>query len=444
MASDINARTIVLNILIKVLEQNELSHITIRRALDKYSDLSQNDKAFINRLSEGTIERLIEEDYIINMFSKIKVKKMKPVIRNILRMSVYQIRYMDSVPDSAVCNEAVKLASKRGLKGLKGFVNGVLRNIIREKESIKIPEDNLSVLYSMPQWIIDLWDEEYGRTEMINMLKALENDSRICIRRNTSFISHEQFVKMLKDENVDVTRSDIVEYAYYINNNVDISKLNSFEEGYFQVQDLSSILVGSSAGVCENMICVDVCAAPGGKSMHIADLLDGTGKVYSRDLTEEKVKLIDENINRNGFENVFSKVWDATREDKDLIGKCDLVICDLPCSGLGVMSKKSDIKYKTSLDDITNLSRIQKEILNVSVKYLKNGGHLIFSTCTVNKTENDNNVDYIKNELGLEGESLEGYIPKEIYSDTISEGYIQIMPGQFGMDGFFISRFVKK
>ncbi len=440
-ADNIQPRSIVLDILIEVLEKDRLSHLAIRDALQRKEITAQCDRAFIKRLAQGTIERLLELDYIINLFSKVKVNKQKPVIRNILRMSVYQIKYMDSVPDSAVCNEAVKLTSKRGFYNLKGFVNGVLRNIMRNPEKLLIPEDNISIRYSMPQWIIDLWMDEYGNDRTMQMLDASQKEKRICIRRNTSKISGEKFEAALKEEQIQFDKSPLCEYVYYIRNVSGIDKIKAFGEGMFQVQDMSSVMVGLAADVKKDMICLDMCAAPGGKTMHIADLLKGTGKVYARDISEEKINLIRENIKRTGFQNVETKVFDAAKTDESLIGQCDLVICDLPCSGLGVMAGKSDIKYKTSYEDIINLAEVQKNILATAKKYLKKNGRLIFSTCTVNKIENDDNVKWIKENLGLTPFSLENIIQDTKKYPTAADGYIQIFPGDDDMDGFFVSGF---
>lgn len=440
----VNTRAVVLDILVDVLEKGRMSHIAIREKLKDYNDISKQEKSFITRMSEGTIEKCIELDYIINQFSKIKVNKMKPVIRNILRLSVYQIRYMDSVPDSAVCNEAVKLSVKKGYSGLKGFVNGVLRSIIREPERCVCSDDNYSVKYSMPQWIIDMWTEQYGSKKTEDILKASERESRLCIRRNISKSTHNAFIKMLDSENVSYECSDISEDIFYLRNIENLKNMDTFNKGLFQVQDMSSVMSGLAAAPKEGDICVDVCAAPGGKTIHLADMLKGTGCVYSRDISDEKVHLISENLERTGFSNVKVKVWDATKDDVSLHGKADILMADLPCSGLGVMSKKSDIKYKASPDGIKELVNLQREILSVVSDYVKTGGTLIYSTCTVNKQENDENVKWILDNLPFEAVSLKERLPKNLDYKTLKDGYVQIFPGEYGMDGFFVAAFLKK
>ena len=229
-APEVNLRNIVLNML---LENNKgrLSHLIVKDTLDENKNLDKNQRAFITRLFQGTIERTIEEDYIINLFSKTKVNKMKPVIRYILRMSVYQLKYMDSVPDSAVCNEAVKLARKRGFSGLSGFVNGVLRSVARGWREVRFP--NLSVTYSMPEWIVDIWTENYGEEKTRQILEGLTAENRLTIRTNLSAVTPEELVNKLKAEGVTVHAVPELPYAFEISGLDYLAGLKSFKEGLF-------------------------------------------------------------------------------------------------------------------------------------------------------------------------------------------------------------------
>lgn len=441
--TDKNPRAAVLDILTEVLENGKFCHIVLRNKLAACDGFLKQDRAFITRMAQGTIEKCIELDYIINYFSKVKVKKMKPVIRNILRMSVYQIKYMDSVPDSAVCNEAVKLTAKRGYCGLKGFVNGVLRNIVREQKKCIIDDENFSVKYSVPEWIVNMWIKDYGKEKAESMLISSAKESKICIRRNTSKCSREDFLELMEKDSARCQPSEISEDIFYLSDIDRLNGMDTFRDGLFQVQDMSSAMAGYAASPNPEDICVDVCAAPGGKTIHIADLLNGTGWVYSRDISEEKVGLILENVERTGFSNIKAEVWDALKDDVALHGKADIVIADLPCSGLGVISKKPDIKYRVSAKDIEELSQLQRKILSIVSLYLKPGGKLIYSTCTVNMKENQENRKWIIENLPFEPESLEGKIPESIKYDSLKEGYMQIFPGDYGMDGFFVAAFKK-
>lgn len=448
-ASKVNVRELSLEVLLKVLEDGEYSSAVIGQMLTVYQYLEKQERAFFTRLCEGTIERALELDYILNQFSKVKVKKMKPVIRNILRMGVYQLKYMEQVPDSAACNEAVKLAQRKGFHNLKGFVNGVLRNVGRNLNKISYPSKegqpilHLSICYSMPEWIVTRWITQYGLEQTEAMLKASFSERPTTIRCNCEKISIEELKKTLTKEQVTVEDGVYVASALRISDYNYLQKLDSFQSGLFTVQDESSMLVTLAAGIKEGDQVVDVCAAPGGKSLHAAELLHGTGNVSARDLTEVKISKIQENKQRLGVKNLDVKVWDATVKDESVEAGADVVIADLPCSGLGVIGKKNDIKYKVSPERIEELATLQRQILQVISLYVKTGGTLIYSTCTVNQTENEENMHWIENELGFTLESLDPYIPQKLHSDTTKQGYLQLIPGVHKTDGFFLARFRK-
>lgn len=451
-----STREIALEILIKIMEEDELGHIALRMALAEHHALQKNEKAFITRLVEGTIEKTILLDYIINQFSKVKVKKMKPIVRNLLRMSVYQLEYMDAVPESAACNEAVKIIKKTNLRNLAPFVNGVLRTIIRQKDNIKLPDEKkdsikyLSVRYSTPEWMIRHLIKDYGKEITTQMLTDVENKEAgtLTVRANISKKPLEEIMHDLEDQGIVVDRSSYSDYALLLKEYPSIQEIKAFQEGLIQVQDTSSMLVAQVSGVKEGDCCMDVCAAPGGKSLHIADLLRGTGEVHSYDLTSKKVDLIRENIERTGFKNIKATVHDACILDEKMIGQADLVIADVPCSGMGIISKKPDIKYHLMEEQIEELAKLSQKILENVVKYIKSGGTLLFSTCTMNKTENDNNRKWLLEHFDLEPVSIEEYLSEDILNIgnnrmTAREGYLQLFIDE-NYDGFYISKFIKK
>ena len=397
MGNTVNDRELILEILLAVTRDGEYSHIALRNVLENYQYLDKSERAFITRVTEGTLERMIELDYIINQFSKTKVNKMKPVIRTIIRSAVYQLKYMDSVPDSAVCNEAVKLAGKRGFSGLKGFVNGVLRNISRNLDNVKYPDKSdtvkwLSVIYSMPEWIITEWLKNYDREMVEKMLQAFLAERPTTIRCNLSQISREKLAEELKKEGVKVRLCDTVDSALFISGYDYLGALESFRTGHFQVQDISSMEVAEWADPKEDEYIIDVCAAPGGKSLHLADKLAGKGHVEARDLTPYKVDLIRDNIARIGIDNIEAVCQDATVYDEASEKKADILIADLPCSGLGVLGKKTDLKYKMNPDTQEELVHLQRKILSVVHRYVKSGGKLLYSTCTIHRAENQENA----------------------------------------------------
>lgn len=430
-----NTREIILELLLEILEQKKYSHLVMKQVLDKYAYLDKKDRAFIKRIGEGTIENLIQIDYVINNFSKTKVEKMKPVIRTILRMSVYQILFMESVPDSAACNEGVKLAVRKGFSTLKGFVNGVLRNISRNKEAIAYPDkkkslaDYLSVTYSMPVWIVNMWLSLYKEEVTEAMLKGLLNGRPVTVRllEELSEAEKEKWLQEVKGAGISMEQSEKLAYAYHLSNINSVRDIPGFMEGKFVVQDIGSMEVVEMAHIKEGDIVLDVCAAPGGKSLHAASKLHGTGMVEARDVSEYKTGMILENVERLGYENVSVKVWDATVADETWKEKADVVIADLPCSGLGVIGRKADIKYRVKPQDILEIATLQKNILKTVSAYVKKGGTLVYSTCTISKEENEQNRDYIINELSF----------------TLEEEK-QLLPGIEPSDGFYMARFKKK
>ena len=431
MTKEISERELALAILLEV-EKGEKSHLVLRQVLEKYQYLGKQERAFLTRLTEGTIERKIELDYIINQFSKVKTNKMKPVIRNIMRMAVYQMKYMDQVPTSAACNESVKLAVKKGFGTLRGFVNGVLRNVARNLDTVKYPAEekiveHLSVAYSMPEWIVKMWISDYGKEKTIQILDGFYMEKPTTIRINENQVTKQELVEKLRAEGVKVEEHPMLSSALMISGYDYLNALDSFQVGDFQVQDASSIRVAESADIKKGDYIIDVCAAPGGKALHAAQILDGTGHVEARDLTEYKVSLIQNNIERMGFTNVEAIQQDATVLDEKSVNKADVVIADLPCSGLGVLAKKTDLKYKMSLETEKEVAELQREILQVIHQYVKPGGTLLYSTCTICKRENEDNVAwFLDNIKGFQLEWEE-----------------QIFPAR-ETDGFYIAKFKRE
>lgn len=430
MNDQVNTRNLVVDILVSVTRDGEFSHIAIRNVLDKYRYLPKRERAFITRLAQGSLERMVELDYIINQFSKTKVNKMKPVIRAILRSGVYQLRYMDSVPDSAACNEAVKLTARRGFSGLKGFVNGVMRSIAGNQDNIvwpdmeKEPVTALSVRYSMPEWLVKRFLEQFGRDRCIHILEAFLKKRPTSVRVDTNRISVEQIRNSLNNQGITVTENEKLPYALGLSDYEALDEIPEFEDGLLYVQDTASMMAVEQAELKAGDFVLDVCAAPGGKSIHAAQKLQGTGMVEARDLTDYKVELIEENIRRCGAANMRAKVWDALVFDVQMEKRADIVIADLPCSGLGVIGTKTDIKYNASEEKIRELSGLQRQILDTVRRYVKPGGTLLYSTCTITPEENQDNVAYFTAR----------------YPEFELEYMKQLLPDE-DCDGFFIARF---
>lgn len=424
-----NSRELILDTLLLIDRDGEYSHIALKQVLDKYQYLDKKERAFITRVVNGTLERMIELDHIIHSFSKVKVNKMKPVIRMILRSGVYQIKYMDAVPDSAVCNESVKLTEKRGFTGLKGFVNGVLRNVSRNLAKVeypsreKDPEGYLSIRYSLPAWLAAQWILEYGLEKAEEIGKGFFAERPLCVRCNTSRISREELAERLRREGVEATPDEEVPCALWLQGYDHVAGLPEFREGLFYVQDLSSMRAVLWADPKEGDQVLDVCAAPGGKAIHVAEMLRGTGMVEARDLTDYKVGLLEENIRRAGLANIRAVKWDAALPDPEKEEKMDIVLADLPCSGLGVLGKKPDLRYKMTPEKEEELVRLQQKILSVAQAYVKPGGTLVYSTCTIHRAENEENTRWF----------LENHPKFRLRKER------QLLPGADRGDGFYIA-----
>lgn len=406
----INTREIALAVLMDVETGNTFSNIAIGKALKKHQFEEKTERAFITRLCEGTIEYQIELDYVINQFSKTKVKKCKPLIRSLLRMGTYQILHMDSVPDSAACNEMVKLAKAHGFSGLSGFVNGVLRNIARNKDNIVWPDETrepvkcLSIRYSMPEWLVKKIMLDYPE-QAGAILEGSFQERATSIRVNTTKITREALVKLIQGEEKDHSQEAkdntiTVEPGYYDANALLIKgydfirRVPGYRQGYFTVQDESSMCAVRAIGIKKGDMVLDVCAAPGGKTTAAAEFAGETGRVVSMDIAEDKLELISENVERLDLKNVEIQAADATVPKREYVEKADVVIADLPCSGLGILGRKNDIKYRLCEEQLQELVLLQREILSVVCRYVKPGGTLAYSTCTINPEENEKQVAF--------------------------------------------------
>lgn len=446
-----NIRELVTDMVTEIAAGREKSHILIRNVLDKYAYLPGHDRNFIKKVTEGTLEHLITIDYVINSFSKVPVNKMKPFIRSLMRMSVYQILYLNKVPDSAACNEAVKLAQKRGFGPLKGFVNGVLRNIARNKDKITFPEREkdlvkaLSVLYSMPEHLVELMLSQYGESETEVILKGYHLERPVCVRMSEQLPEDEK-EKILKNWaalGMEAKQHPWLPYAYELHQAGNLKDDVKFTEGLYTVQDVSSMLIGEIAGISEGDYIIDVCSAPGGKALHACDKLGSTGCVDARDVSDYKTGLILENKERMHADNLTVKVWDARQKDEEAVGKADIVLLDIPCSGLGVIGRKPEIKYRLDEASFAELDSLQKEITDVVTGYVKPGGTLIYSTCTLRKEENEQMVFYITENYGFTLENLNPYLPSVLHNEDTKKGYLTLLPTDKS-DGFFMARLIKK
>lgn len=450
MTKNKTTRELAYEALLAVDRDGMQSHIVIQKYLPQ---LPERDRAFFLRLAEGTVEYRLQLDYVINRFSKTRTAKMRPGIREILRMAVYQILYMDSVPDRAAVNEAVGLAVSKGFGGLRGFVNGVLRAIVRGKpyqESFwpdreKDPVKALSVRYSISEEIVSAWLPRYGMEKTEAVCRAFLEERPLTAHCFAASGASDNGPEPTGEGCTEPASVDWLEptgvlpNSYFIRKGTDPAGTPLFREGKLYVQDLSSQIAVAAADIQPGDRVLDLCAAPGGKSLLAAEK---GACVLARDLTEEKTALIRENAERThlyagdcsgksdaGAPGISVMAADASVFNPDLEEKFDVVIADLPCSGFGVAGRKPEIKYKAYAETVNALSRIQRTILANAVRYVRPGGKLLYSTCTIAVEENEDNVQWL----------LETYPCLK----PAGEGGTQLLPCDGPWDGFFFALFEK-
>ena len=434
----INARKLALRILDEIDQTGDFSHLVINSTFQRY-DIESADRRFVSHIVFGVLENRLLMDYYIRKLSAQRFSRIDPSVVNILRMGLYQIAYMTKVPESAAVDESVKLAKSLSDKDSK-FVNGILRSFIRAGKSIELPERNkhlvthLSIKHSFPEWIVEMWIKQYGVQFAEALLEASNQTPKLTLRVNTLVTSIEGLVTSFEAEGIKCTVSTLVPKGIVIEdmNHFSLQQMPGFEEGAFIVQDLSSMCVGHYSGVKDNQLVLDVCAAPGGKSTHMAQLMHNTGRVLARDNQENKLNVIQENVDRLKLTNIEIELFDALELDDQLIGKADVVLVDAPCSGLGIIRRKPDIKYNKTPEGLNDLVSIQQGILKNASEYVKVGGTLIYSTCTLNPAENQEIVKWFL------GQNARFEIDK-----IFDEKYITLFPNTNDTDGFFIARLKK-
>lgn len=450
-----NLREIIIEILLELERTDGYVNLLLADVLEKYDYLEPREKAFIKRVTEGSVERKIQIDYVLNGISKVPVKKMKPFIRALLRMSAYQLLFMEAVPDAAVCNEAVKLAKKRKFGSLQGYVNGVLRNLSRQKGAVAWPDagknavEAFSVLYSMPLWLTEYFLRLYGLETTEKMLRDFLERKPVTIRLEEGLTIDERnaLLASWEQKGIAVKKHPYLSYAVQIEKAEGIRHLPGYEEGFFAVQDVSSMLAVEAAGISKGQTVLDLCAAPGGKSLHAASKLADTGSVLSFDITEAKLLRMEENRRRMRRENMKTAIGDACIYREELHQAADVVLADVPCSGLGVIGRKPDIKYHATEQSLAEITALQKEILRNAAAYVKPGGILLYSTCTVVPPENEKMVEWLCREFSFAPESMRGHLPEELPEELLAAadtGMLQLLPGVHESDGFFFARLRKE
>ncbi|MGI6224901.1 MAG: 16S rRNA (cytosine(967)-C(5))-methyltransferase RsmB [Peptococcales bacterium] len=445
-----NGRHVALKVLYQVNEEEAYANLALDQAFSQFQLADPRDKGLATELVYGCSKYRGRLDWVINQFAKPPVEKMAPWIRNIIRLGLYQILFLDKVPVSAAINESVKLAKKYGHSGTIKFVNGVLRNIERNKTKItyppldKKPVEHISIFYSFPTWLVKRWVNDYGVENTIKLCTFFNNPSPLWIRTNTLRISPKDLKEQLANQGIRLQESLKVPEGFKVLDNMDVGGSKEFHKGFFTVQDESSMLVSHVLAPQKGQVILDVCSGPGGKTSHLAQLMENQGRIIAFDVHEHRLQLIRETCARLGITNVKTVLKDARLVSEVVQNAVDLVLVDAPCSGLGVLGRRPDARWRKKKEDIIVLQTIQKEILQAASKLVKPGGALVYSTCTITKEENNLVVENFiaKNPEFYLDESLPHFLPYDTLEGK--EGWIQFLPFKHNMDGFFIARLKRK
>ena len=441
-----NPRSAALNVLLKIEQEQAYSNLALSNAI-RENRLSGVDSAFVSALVYGVLERQITLDYIIRQYSKIPLRKIETKTKLILRMGVYQLLFMDKVPDSAAVNESVNLAKKHKLQKSSGFINGILRSITRAEVKYSLPDENkdkiyfYSIKYSAPQDLVRLWINSYGELNAVALLEHLSGRPPICARVNTTKTDIDSLIAALESEGVKAEKIGFLPDALHLSRTGSIENLRAYRDGLFHIQDASSQLCVRFLDPKPREIMLDVCAPPGGKSFTAAELMNDKGKVFAFDLYDHKVRLMESGARRLGLSSVRASVRDAATGMP--LPVADRILCDVPCSGLGILSRKPEIRCKQDLL-AADLPQVQYKILERSAQYLAPGGRLVYSTCTLNPRENNEiAAKFLSEHPDFEGVPL--VLPDGVERAFDEREYeITLMPHTARTDGFYCAAFRRR
>ncbi|MBM7623310.1 16S rRNA (cytosine(967)-C(5))-methyltransferase RsmB [Sporohalobacter salinus] len=444
-----NGRQVALEAVYRINEEGAYSNLVLNHLFKKYN-LPEQDKGLATELIYGSLRMRNHLDWILNQFADRSINKMDSWTRNILRLGLYQIRFLDSIPDAVACNETVELAKEYQHSGAANFVNGVLRNILRNLDKVEFPQldDNpvqhIRYKYSFPQWMVETWVKRYGIELTIDICSAFNQVPRKIIRQNQLKITAEELKTELVSAGIEIESISEIPQAFKVTNSSSLFQSDLFTAGYFQIQGLASILTGHIIMPEPGDRVLDLCSAPGGKTTHLAEFMANQGEIIANDLHEDKLELIERNCERLGIEIVNTQSGDG--RSLEFKNKFDKILVDAPCSGLGMIAKKPEIKWQKKPQDSKSLAKLQLELLNNASEFLKSGGELIYSTCTIAKEENLEVINkFLAQNLAFELVDLSSQAERYgIGSDFILEGAIRLLPTWQENEGFFIAKLRKK
>ncbi|PYZ97968.1 16S rRNA (cytosine(967)-C(5))-methyltransferase [Alteribacter lacisalsi] len=443
-----NVREAALDVLLKVEKNQAYSHLLLNQTINTHN-LAPRDTGLFTEIVYGTIQHQKTLDFYLSPFVKKPLGKLDDWVRLLLRLTVYQTVYLDRVPERAAFYEAVQIAKKRGHKGISGMVNGVLRSLQREglpdPDSINDPIERMAVKYSHPEWLVSRWTEQFGEERAARICRANLEHPKQTARVNRTKVTVEEAVALLEEDGYEAEKSTIIPDGVIVKKGA-IAKSRAFKEGYLSIQDESSMLAGYALGAEQGEAVMDSCAAPGGKTAHIAETMNNIGRLEALDIHQHKAALINEQKNRLDLDLINAKVLDARKAGEVFEeASFDRILVDAPCSGLGVIKRKPDLKWTKSAADTVRLGKIQLDILQAVWPLLRPGGTLVYSTCTVDRDENSTIAASFleKTPDARPDEGMRDRLPEKLQQVCKSGAELELFPDDFGTDGFYIHAFTK-
>ena len=449
------SRKLILEILDRVESQNSYLNILLPSFFNKYK-LNDLDRGLIQEISYGVVRFKKRLDWMIKQFLFDKNKKLPLTVQNILRMGFYQILYLDKIPDYAIVNESVELAKKNPYPAYSSMVNAILRNLIRQSSPISWPDIEeepvkyVSIYYSFPEWLVERWINRFGLEMCLRICEASNIKPNLTLRINPLRISMPHFQKELSQLNISFQESQYLPgTAIIIEDYFNIAQTPLFENGFFSIQDESSILATKLLAPVAGNTVIDMCSGPGGKSTHMAQIMQNKGEVIAFEINQRRLEMVMAESRRLGIENISPVLVDSRKLNKDYLGKADRILVDTPCSGTGVIRKKPDLKWKKwNIGHLQELNRIQESLLDTAALYLKTGGELLYSTCSMEKEENDDIIlKFIRKHQNFTIQESSQFVQKKgiISFKTKIKEAIQLIPGYSGanIDGFYMVKLKK-
>ncbi len=440
---DGNVRDAALSILLAVDKNQAYSNLLLNETIKRHK-IEAKDRALLTELTYGTLQHKMTLDYYLEPFIRGSIDHW---VRWLLRISLYQMQYLTRIPAHAAVNEAVEIAKRRGHRGIASTVNGILRSVLRQGvpsiNDIENPIERLAIETSHPIWLVQRFVNNYGLEVATGMLHENNVPPIQTVRVNTTKVTVEQAVAELEEEGLTAKQSDVIPECLHVTNGQP-ARTNAFKEGHITIQDESSMIPANVLKPSPGMRVLDMCAAPGGKTTHLAEIMKNEGSILATDLHPHKLDLIDHNTERLGLDIIETAPIDGRKAPEFLQAESyDAILVDAPCSGLGVMRRKPDIKYTKREEDLENLQTIQLALLDAATKVLKVKGKLVYSTCTVDKQENEGTVNaFLAAHPEMEAIQLES-LPTKL-AEKQANGMLQVFPQDFGSDGFFVAAFRKK